>query len=348
MPARLRLYDLRLSRLPSLVGKCQSDVPEIADYVNTAQRRLLYAKEAGDEGWWGTWAEIVFNVSRSKPYITLPRSVARIELAALCDRPVPVQNQFYEYLSFGNGRLPKQFITCENLITQGYTRNNSATFVDLSSAPQKIRVYATNAADYTRRVFIQGVDNNGETVYSIDGLNRVQGVFVVMDSPFVDTVTQFNQITGIQKDATVGQVQIFQVDPSTGEEVLLLTMEPSEETAWYRRYYFDNLPNNCCYSGSEQTLQITAIAKLELIPVICDTDYTLLQNMEAIIEECQSIRLSEVDSTVAKQQAQERHLQAIRLLNGELGHYLGIDSPAVDFRPFGSARLEHKRIGSIL
>ena len=93
---RLRLYDCLTSRLPSLVGLCQNNVPEIANYVNSAQRRLIYAKEAGNEGWYGTWAEIVFQVSQDAPYITLPREVDRLEVINVCDIPVRVENQFYE------------------------------------------------------------------------------------------------------------------------------------------------------------------------------------------------------------------------------------------------------------
>ena len=106
---RLRLYDCRNSRLPGLLGLCTADTFQIAGYVNTAQRRLLMCREAGDEGWWGTWAEVAFNVvSRNAPYITLPREIARIEKVDICKRPVPILNQFYEYLDFGNGRMPQQ------------------------------------------------------------------------------------------------------------------------------------------------------------------------------------------------------------------------------------------------
>ena len=46
---RLRLFDCRMSRLPELVGLCQANITDIANIVNSAQRRLIYAKEAGEE-----------------------------------------------------------------------------------------------------------------------------------------------------------------------------------------------------------------------------------------------------------------------------------------------------------
>lgn len=347
---RLRLYDLRLSRLPTAIGFCRTDIPSIAQYVNGADRRLVMGKEAGDEGWWGTWAEMAFNVGRDNPYLTTPRSVARLELATVCENPVQIQNQFYEYLDFGNGRLPKRFRTCRPHLVEIFTRNTVPTFVDLTNPPQIIRVYSTDAGDADKRVLLQGTDNNGNVIRSLDTFNPTTGIFVSLASPstFVDAPMQFNTITGIQKDVTLGDVQIFQVDPTTGQQIKLLTMEPSEQTASYRRYYFDALPSNCCPSvSSANTVTVTAIVKLDLIPVQVDTDYTLIQNAEAIIEECQAIRYSEMDSPGAKQLSRERHNAAIGLLNGELAHYLGTDKPAINFKPFGSARLSKKYVGKL-
>jgi hypothetical protein len=365
---RLRLYDCRNSRLPTLVGLCHGDVPTIAQYVNAAQRRLLLCKESGDEGWWGTWAEMAFTVSRPSPglpgpYLTVPREVARLEAINLCEFPIPIQNQFYEYLRFGNGRLPKTFRRpAHDIIRQAFSRNNVPTFVDITNPPQYITAVATNAADIEsgKRVLIQMLDNNNNPVYSQDGLNQVLGQFYVLQSPFVSTSPVLvNQITGIQKDITIGEVKFYQVNPTTGEQVLLLTMQPGEQTAWYRRYYFDDLPFSCCFdsinqnlcgtpSNTPKTLTVTAICKLDLIPVVVDTDYCLLQNLEAITEECQSVRLSEVDNQAGKGMAAERHLQAVRMLIGELTHYLGKDEPAVEFTPWGNARLERQKIGTML
>jgi len=346
---RLRLYDVRLSNLPESVGLCQADITSIAKITNSAQQRLIYAKEAGDEGWWGTWAEIAFNVTRDEPYITLPRGVARLQSVNVCSWPVGIQNQFYEYLTFGNGRMPKTVGLGNNCFLQGYSRNNSPTFVDLSNGPQIIMVYASDPQDAGKRVLLQGLDNNDVPIRTMDSANSVEGVFVSMVLPFASAPMQFNSITGIQKDITVGQVKIYQADPTTGDQVLLLTMEAGEQTAWYRRYYFGGLPDNCCSTPSAPAdVQVAAIAKLELVPVAVDTDYCLIQNLEAITLEAQAVRYSKMDIAGAKQMAQEAHIQAIRLLNGELNHYLGSMTPATSLSVFGSARLERQGIGVML
>lgn len=345
---RLRLYDMRLSRLPQMLGYCQGDIPNIAQAVNEAQRRLITCKEVGDEGWNNTWAEMAFIMSRTSPYLTLPREVARIEAATVCDRPIPVQSQFFEYLQFGNGRLRTRNRNLRWPLTAAYSRNNAVTFVDLTNPPQNLQVFATDPADMdgTHRVLIQGTDNNGAMIYSQDGLVRVTGQYVTLESPFVAFPIPVNSITGIQKDITNGPVQIFQVDPTTGASVLLLTMEPGETVASYRRYYFDSLPCNCCHDlPPSTTVTVTAIVKLDLIPAVVDTDYLLLTSSEAIIEECASVRYSQVDNQTSQGMALAKHAQAVRFLLGELSHVNGIDTPAISFKPFGSADLRRIRIG---
>lgn len=354
---RLRLYDARISELPASNGLCATDVASVANLVNRCQRRLLYARESGDEGWYGTFAEILFSgISRTSPFVTCSRSIARIEALTVCHQVVPVQNPFYEYLTFGNGRMPRLW-PCDNYgVMNAYGRNNAVTFASKPNTPQAIRIYSSDPNDAASgfRVLLQGFDQNNAVIYSQDGENQVQGEYLYLASPFVTSVNLFsNQLQGIQKDTTQGVLSFFTVDPATGDETLIHTMEPGEQVASYRRYYLNNLPANCCSTGvsandcsvTNATLQIKAICKLELIPAVCDQDWLLLQNLEALIEEAKSIHFSDMEDATSKGQAVIHHTNAIRLLNGELRHYYGKDEPAIQFRPFGSARLERLNVG---
>lgn len=360
---RLRLYDIRMSDFPEAVGACVDDVTGIAAKVNDAETNLLHCKEVGEEGWWGTWAEIQFTASKFSPYVTLPREVARLEQIDVCGHPVQNNNQFYEYLRFGNGRARHHGFNGEGRRrcgpTQAYQRNNAVTQTDLFPAPQLLSVYITNPVDVGKRIFIGGLDSSGNQIYSQDALNRVMGVFVPFEMPFSPVTypgssasIPFNQITGIQKDVTAGQVQVFQVDPVTGVQSLILTMEPGEQTAWYRRYLLDPLPWNCCHQPSTDPTQnivhLTAVAMLEHIPVAVDTDYLLIQERRALMLEARANRMQLNDSPAAQAQAREYHLQAVRLLIGQTSRYTGIDNVAIQFRPFGSATLARAGVGRII
>ncbi|HTQ49258.1 MAG TPA: hypothetical protein VMJ12_01010 [Candidatus Acidoferrales bacterium] len=353
MSSRLRLYDLRLSDLPEAAGFCVGDIPNLARAVNRAELSLLHCKEAGDEGWWGTWAEIQFTASRSSPIVILPREVARLEQIDVCGRTIQVNNPFYEYLRFGNGRLGRAHHHRNCGPTQAYSRNNSVTQVEFGPAPQLLTVYITNPVDAGKRILLQGLDNSNTPIYTKDVLNRVQGVFVTFGFPFSTAPMQFNQLTGVQKDITEGEVQVFQVDPISGAQVLLLTMQPTEQTAWYRRYHLDPLPWNCCHNQpaippEQNQVTCTAIAMLEHIDVMVDTDYLLIQEPNAIILEAQAIRMSKNDSDSARAQAREYHLQAVRLLMGQLTRYMGRDSVAIQYRPWGSATLARAGVGRMI
>lgn len=358
MSGRIRLIDFRNSNAAQNIGLCYGDVGRIGREVTEAQRRLIACKEAGDEGWFGSWAEIAFTLTQTAPYYTAPRNIARLEKVDLCNRPIPLYNQFTEYLRFGNGRMPKQFPWCRWAYRAAYTRNSVPTWTDLSPAPQLIAAIASDITDIesNARVFLQGLDNNGVALYSQDSGVRVDGIFMTLQSPMVISPLQLSLITGIQKDVTNGPVQFVQLDPTSGAQVTLLTMDANETTANYRRYYFDNLPFSCCpqpVSGSSSSstptpVTITALAKMEPLPLQVDTDYFTLMGegvIEAISDECQSVRYSRMDSTSAKEMAAERHKSAVQILQGILYHYLGKNDPAVQFKPFGSASLRRVKVG---
>lgn len=345
----LRLKDVRTSRIPQSIGRCDADQSELIQIVNEAQERLIFA--GGEVGWWGSWAKMIFNVdSLTDPFVTLPRTVARLINLDVCNFPVRIQNEFYEFLEAGIGLQPQVGCpnnNCNRLET--YDRGTFPTMVDLVAGNKRLRAYTTDAADVNRRVLFQGQDGNGSTIYSLDGFDQVSGIYVSLTQPFVDTPLDFSLITGIQKDVTIGTVPIYEVDTVTGEQRLLVTMQPSEEVANYRRYFLNGLPMNCCnptLPGVSQ-VQVTAMAKLEFIPVLADTDYLMIQSLAALKEECQAVRFSEMDDTTSLGQADERHKKAIRLLNGQLRHKLGKEHPAINFAPWGTAKLNNQRIGSL-
>lgn len=351
---RITLYQCSLSRLPEVLGVCAQDLPSIANAVNSAQERLIFAKECGDEGFYGSFAEMAFNVLQSDPFIALGRYGGRIMSVDVCKKPVQVNNQFYEYLRFGKGKQPPGCCStnrgCSGV--QAYSRGVFPTFRDMT-AGHLIRVRAVDPLDTSgdKRTLIQGTDTADNIISNFDGALRVQGVYLNIVAPFVTTPMALNTLTGIQKDPTNGEIQFWDVDPITAAETLILTMEAGETVAGYPRYYFSGLPLSCCpvtTVGGQPTVQVQALVKLNLIPVVYPTDYLLIQSMEAIIAECQSMRYSTMDSPASKKMATDAHKDAIRLLNGQLTHYYGTQNPAVSVMPFGSARLEKQGIGLLI
>jgi hypothetical protein len=344
--------DFMASRGPQALGICSTDTASCAAVINSASQRLMFARETGDSGWTGTWSEIAFNLSQADPHISTPRDVARIEALDMCTFPVPIQNEFYSYLRWGWGRFPKRNCTditgatssrrnCAPIVA--YDRGRFPLFRDVVGTGQKIRVYLTDAADAGKRVLIGYRDSNGIPVRTLDGVVQVDGEFLTLVAPFVDTTFEVlpgpGGVTGLQKDVTLSRVTIYQVDSATADQVLLGFMEPGETTASYKRYFLGGVPRNCCNlppgtGENPDSVQITALVQHCYIPVSVTTDYLCLPSLEALINECQCGRYLEMDLPNAKAMADYHHRTAIRLLQGQSIAEQGSLAPAVSFSPF--------------
>lgn len=331
------------------MGICKAD-PAVVNYCNEAQEQLLMDPMAPDEGWWGSWVTLSLTafVTNGAAYVTTPNEIARLIVLAACQQPLRIRNGFYEYLKFGTGLQPKNCRTSNcGAEFQAIQRDNVVTLADLLTTPQKIRVYPSDSRDTGLRVLIQGTDQNGMTVLTTDPSTgkSAPGEYLQLAFPFVDTANQYSKITGIQKDQTFGPLQFFQVDPVSGAEVSLSTMNPNEGQASYRRYLINGIPNtNLCCTSPANPITITAQGRIDFAPVENETDYLSLPCIPALIEESQSIRFSRMDSGNASQQSILHHVKALNFLNGQLDLYLGKVNTAVKVPLFGSDRLRRQPV----
>lgn len=345
---RLTLLDVRSSRLPQVIGACAADTHRILSYLNEAQQRLLMDKNCPPEGWWGTFARMAFTVSADH-YIVTPRNVARIQDLAVCNSPIRIQNEFYEWLE-GGGLYGE---TCTNCVEpcgtlQAFDRGMTPVAVPLS-ADATLRVYSADSRDEAEgsRILIKGLDANGVVVRSTDGTGDVNGEFMDLTYPFQDGTTVWTTITGIVKDETYGDVRLYSVDPTTGDETLIGFYEPSQTMGVFRRYYVNNMPSDCCGSNQTPTL-VTGMVKLDYVPAQTDSDILTISNIPALILECESLRYSEMDSPNALQMSAMKHDQAIQQLVGEFDHYVGRRNTAISINPFGTATLNKRSIGALI
>lgn len=291
---------------------------------------------------------MVFNVSRTDPYLTLPSQFARAISVDVCRTPIRINSEWYEFLEDGVGLQSPCPVGCQLL--EGYERSNVNTAYDLTESNQLIRVYLTDIRDVGKRILFSGAkDQNGNGIYQTDVTQQVMGLMLTLNVPFATSsmiVTSFNAIS---KDDTYGDVVIKQVDATTGAESLLSRLGPTEMNPVYRRYYLGGLPTGCCNTpGSTTTAQVVAMCKYEFAPVSRPTDFLLTGNIPALKKECQSIRHDEIDSAESKALSVLEHREAVKMLNQEIGHYTGRNQIAVNVAPFGSAALSRQRIGSLM
>jgi hypothetical protein len=334
---RITLKSVKQSRIPELLGICAEDTYRLAAMVNDAQERLIYAgKEAG---WWEGWVKTRFSVTAAAPYITLPREFARIINMALCSQPIYIHNEFYEVLPGGPGPMP-DVSCCSDWCgsVAGYERGVWPTKVDLTATNQRLRVYTTDDRDLGMKMLFVGLDQNGNTIYDMDGLRNVTGFYITFMSPFNDSAFDVSKITAVVKPVTFGDVLVYQVDQTTGVEVLLSRYLASETNPAYRRYYIAPFCSSCSAG-----VTVNAIAKLEYIPAIRDTDPLIIGNIPALEEMCQALRGYSQEVTAAHAMAERHEKRAIKLLKQQMDHYLGIENPAVTVDSMQQASLS--RIG---
>lgn len=326
------------------VGICAQDISGNAAVTNLATDRLMMDELAPDEGWWGGWIRMIFNVVafNHTAYIVTPANIARVILLAICQKPVPIRNGFYEDLQFSIGPQPRpcQSNACVPHTMQAFERDSVVTQSDFSGLPQLLRVFSSDPADLGRRIVFQGPDQNGVDVLSIDTQTQaaISGETVFITLPFATTAHQFLGLTGIQKDPTLGFIQVFMVDPTTGAQTLLTTMGPNETTAQYRRYLLNGMPASCC-STPGALMQVTADCRLDYVPVVSPSDYLSIPNIPALLEEVQAIRYSRLDTPAAERNEAKHHKKAISLLMGQLDLYLGKVNTSIRVPIFGSDRV---------
>ncbi len=311
--------------IPATLGFCRDDLPRIAEYVNLATQKLI--NTAGDSGWWGCYHKILFSVNRDDPYITLPAMYSGLIGLAPC-RPMPIRNQFYEFLDESSGFLPNpNGSSCQSDFCgtgAAYDRANVSTFVDLTPTGQYLRTYITDARDVGSKILVSGAtDQNGIRIYSTDVNEQVDGILLVLQTPFTTSSSIITSFQTIGKSVTYGDVLLKSVDAATGDEVLLSRYTASETNPAYRRYYLRSLPQGCCNAATPGNVLVSALAKVEYAPIYNSTDYCLIGNLPALKAECESIRYSLVDNAFSQQMSVTKHLLAVRELNNELRHYNG-------------------------
>lgn len=340
MPSRPTFAQALNSGLPEAIQLCAADRMRVAAAVNEAEECLIADELCPDEGWWGGWVTVTFNVTVTNhtAKIVTPREIARVIVLDICKRPRFLRNGFYEYLQYGTGAQPRgcNSLCCQT--QQAFDRPNVVTLTDFpTNAPQFIRFYISDLADVGKRIIVQGPDKNGQEVLGTDpvtGLATI-GEVVTLAYPFATTVNEYQQPEGFIKDQTKGPVTIFAVDPSSAAQTQISSMETNEETASYRQYFLNGLPAHCCNTPNN-TVQVLTQCKLEFVPVQNDTDFLIIQSIPALIEECQSKRYSRMDAASAPSLEAKHHQKAIRILNGQLDHYCGKIQTAVKVPLFGS------------
>lgn len=318
---RITLADVqnpKLSNIAANVGMVAKSNDFIA-LVNEAQQRLLF------EGlWWNTCAR--FNICTYSGCVTLPREIATIEAVAVCGRPIPIRDFWFEFLEAGMGT--RGGCSCW---PEAMARGNYPTITDITGVTSKVIGICDLNQDAGTSILVLGYDQNGNWIRTLQNGVYADGEVIQLSvSPGTMSNNIFQNITDIQAPGGMsGQWWLYSYDTVATTKIMLGNYQYDETRPSYARYYMPSVSNlaGCCgqtTSGTKPFL-IEAIGKKEFIPAVNPTDYMIIGNIPALNEMCMALNKSgnEADGVKSNQILQSGLMAAKNLLNGELDAYLG-------------------------
>lgn len=342
---RRTLQDAQNSRISNELGVCAT-APIFIQWLNNAQERLLIKGH-----WWGTTVRVA--MCATDGCITLPPQVATLEKAAICGRPIPVHDMFFEFLDGGMGVRHSNNSGCGNSnststncggdgvcgIPEANYRGRFPTYSDIIPTGKQLNLVCDLAADVGNKALCLGYDDNGNWIRTLQNSVWSDGeVIAFAQSAGTNSVNNFSMISDIQLPSNMnGQSWLYEYNIAAATRRLLAHYQYFETRPSYSRYFFPSIRANTSGSGCT-TVLVEAIVKLAFIPVVNPTDYLIIENLPALQEMMVGIKNAEnEESSITRVELlQAATASAVMILDDELNHYYG-DGRRIGMEVVGSS-----------
>lgn len=316
------------STIARVAGVCETST-RIPQLLNEAQARLLNRPDYPV----GSLVRYRFCAGESS-CLTWPRFVRTIEAFAICSTPGVIRGNFFEFIGWPNGiGLQTEENMPGNMLID---RDPSCAFDDVvatTAAPRKICAIAMNVADVGKKITLRYIDDSGQKKYTSIGGVVQEGEQLTLITPnavfpanavFTSSNVSSGGLYHVVKEVTKYPVLLYEASNTPAIIKLLSQYEPSEKVPIYRRSFIPGLTNMgaCEDATTDCTVdkQITALVKLQHVPVVVDNDPMVIGNLAAL----------KLMSMAILREEQNRHdeaaileSKAAREIDGELASYLG-------------------------
>lgn len=309
----LTFLQLKESSIVDIAGVTPSS-PQFRTLANDVIRQLM---RRGD--WPGAIQPMYLCLKRG--CVVWPREVGSIRRMNFCNQAVPVMNDWYSYLPWDGQRWnyssPSWFGTTywpmcgqRALVTGGF---RSPVFQDLLGDGRELRAYIETPLDVGKKLTIFGTDNGNQPLTQKGLGSWNAGAEMTLQNPYTTLKVSgsnvlVRNISRVVKEVTNGRVRLYAFNTATSILEEVATYEPSEVNPFFLR---QNVNTSCC-SGSEGVL---ALVKLQFIPVVSDTDYVPIDNLDALKFGFQAVKSRDAGDRKA---GDELEGMAIRELNLEV------------------------------
>ena len=323
MPTRVTLGDAKdplQSRICNILNVPPTD-SRFAVYLNIAIKRLLAKGK-----WVGTTQK--YQVCTYGGCLTWPRQFETIEAVAICNRPINIRNEWFEFNENGWGLRDQD----DEMADQLYDRGTACAFNDIHGTNKKIKVYCDIDQAPTPAILLQGYDQNAQWIRTFHSGAYVDGEYVTPTAAGALTTNFFTSLTGAQKEVTDGSIRLYEYNTSDSTQLPLAVYEPDETRPIYRRSLIAGLSKVKACAGTQDSTcdkkTVTVVAKMAFIPVRVDVDWLLIGNIPALQLMCQCLRKEENNLW---DDAQKYEAKAVQVLDEELQAFMG-DSEIIAMR----------------
>lgn len=298
-------YARASGQLKRIAGTCGSS-DEFRDMVNEAMRRLDRRGSFFD-------SEHLMRFCVYNGCITWPRIVGTVLGARPCScGSMDVRNNWYDVIG------P---ISCSSFRST-FTMTDAGTGCAYNKITgdeegKYVRAYILKATDVGKTITLFGKDYNGQPLQEQVGGVWQRGMTLTLANPYVQTPVKIRSFDKVVRQATEGNIMLFEFDDETDLMRDLALYEPTETHPRYRQsviHNFCNLPSACAETDGVRYRTIEVMVKLNFIEVVNEEDFLAIDNIDALKFGLQAIRYEEEGDN---DKAEEFILKAIRELNFE-------------------------------
>lgn len=323
MPAyQLTLEDLRNDiSLKQVSGSC-SGSDEFTALVNEVQSSL-----ANRGGWFDLEQIITFRIRGC--HLVWPHFVGTVLSVRFCGGLAILNNQWYSFVnnggtgnwrsaygfngamglnglgnSVGNGNLGYGNLGSTNG-TNGVVIEDNGTRPIYNEIPNQtgclIRYVVVNKNDYGKKITLFGKAYGAQPLQEDDGTGTtINGLTLTAQKPYAQTSIFITEIGSITREETEGMAYLYAYDPTLDIQYDLGVYQPNETNPRWRCSRIVNMPNNAGtnnVTGANQRgecgVNISALVKLQFIPVKHERDFVPISNIRAIKLGFQAVQLEQ-------------------------------------------------------
>lgn len=329
--------------LANVSGVCGSS-DAFRSYLNKAVRMLMTRGN-----FWGTVQLMRFCVYNE--CLTWPRQVGTILAVNTCGQPVNVWNNWFQFAHIGGMRdISSAGFSIDGCNCRGdLNMENQGTTPVYFQVPCGnefyVRSYPSVRADIGKKVTIFGIDSNGQVVQTknSDGVWR-DGETIVNALPFVSTTKRYREITRVVRDKTSAPGRLYYYDPDNDVLRDCAVYDPTDMAPDFRFTKIPGLLRSRSVTCANGARQVSALVKLQFIPVENDNDLVLISNLDALGNMIQGIRKSDGGDSAGGETDVSR---AVHEMNLELRDKFPQEQTPISIRPAGAVGAYRARLGMI-